>query len=43
MGWFPDGDGIEGESEHAANYPELIEMINDVSVQDVVATRMTYS
>lgn len=42
-GWFPDGDGIEGESEHAANYPELIEMINDVSVQDVVATRMTYS
>ena len=42
-GWFPDADGYEGGSEFAANYQELIEMINDVSVQDVVATRMTYS
>ena len=42
-GWYPDADGYEGGSEFATNYQELIEMINDVSVQDVVATRMTYS
>ena len=49
-GWYPDVDslptpeyGYEGGSEFATNYQELIEMINYVSVQDVVATRMTYS
>lgn len=42
-GWYPDADGYEGGSEFATNYQELIEMINGVSVQDVVATGMTYS
>ena len=42
-GWYPDADDYEGGSQFATNYQELIEMINGVSVQDVVATGMTYS